>query len=484
MKARDQKDPVLFAAVSACSAAIKLNYCLELLQIQGAEQLREYVAKMRADAKTKSVKSILADENFISAMHVLDAISGQEIEHPKLDALKSLLEKNLSEGKKVIVFSQYVSTVEKIVAKIASEKIRPVKFTGQRSGITQKKQMEILDEFRAGKYNALCATCVAEEGLDIPQVDIIVFYESIPSEIRTIQRRGRTGRVRAGEVYALIAKGTMDEAYTWVAHRREKKMRKILHGMKNVQGISISDEKKVPAIAESASTIISGQSSLQSFTSSEQKDARPVIYTDIRETKLLKELVDKEVEIRTRQLEVGDFLISDRVGVERKTVADFLQSIIDGRLFDQLKNLASNFSRPVMVIEGDNLYGQRNIHPNAIRGAITSIVIDFRVPIIWTKTVEETAETLAIIAKREQSELERDIQIRGVKRAMTEGEQQEVFVAGFPSVNLKLAKRLLTQFKTIKKLVNAGEKRLQAVDGIGAEKAKKIKEFVEKAYGA
>lgn len=503
MRARDNRDPVLFMAVSACSAAIKLNYCLELLLTQGAVQLREYVKKLQADNKTKSVRSILSDGDFIAAVRILEWVCEHDVEHPKLEALKSLLSENLAEGKKAIVFSQYVSTVEKIAAKIASDKIVPVKFTGQRTGLSQKKQMEILGEFREGKFNVLCATCVAEEGLDIPQVDMIVFYEAIPSEIRTIQRRGRTGRVSAGAVYALIAKGTTDEAFTWVARNREKKMRKILHGMKNAAGITISEMKKAPQSAESGIEVTAtnagdgekagaakaaergaGQKLLDSYKSAGSTEVKPVIYTDIRETKLLKELVDREVEIRTKQLEVGDFLLSDRVGVERKTVSDFLESIIDGRLFGQLKNLASNFSRPLLIVEGDNLFGERNIHPNAIRGAINSTLVDFRVPIIWTKTTGETADALAAIAKREQSELDRDIQIRGVKRAMTEAEQQEVFVAGFPSINLTLAKRLLAKFGTIKRLVGAGEKRLQSVDGIGAEKAKKIKDFVEKEYVA
>lgn len=480
MRARDERNPVLFAAVSACSAAIKLNYCLELLQMQGAAQLSEYVAKLKADNKTKAVQSILSDEDFAAAMHVLEWARGQDVEHPKLDALKKLLLENLSEGKKAIVFSQYVSTVEKIVAKIASERIKPVKFTGQRSGLSQKKQIEVLDEFRKGSYNVLCATCVAEEGLDIPQVDMLVFYEAVPSEIRTIQRRGRTGRVRAGEVYALIAKGTLDEAYTWVAHRREKKMRRILYGMRNAAGIAITDAKKsiLPGTADMQKEAPE-QKSLKSFAPDLEQ---PVIFTDIRETKLLKELSERSVQIKARQLEVADFLVSDRVGVERKTVADFLESIIDGRIFVQLKNLASNFSRPVLIIEGENLFGQRNIHPNAIRGAIATVAIDFRIPIFWTKNTGETADVLLSLAKREQSELERSVQVRGVRKAMTESEEQEVFIAGVPSINLVLAKRLLSKFGTIKRLVNAGEKKLQSVEGIGEEKAKRIKEFVEKEY--
>lgn len=493
-KAQETRDPLLYQAISACSAAIKLNYCIELLQTQGLVQLREYVDKMRADTKTKSVQSILADEDFITAMRILDWASDQKLEHPKLEALKGLIEEKLanSPGKKAIIFSQYVSTVEKIIDKIASEKIKPVKFIGQRNGNTQKKQLQTLQEFRDGMYNALVATSIGEEGLDIPQVDLIVFYEAVPSEIRNIQRRGRTGRMKAGEVYVLIAKGTMDQAYTWVAKSREKKMRSVLQGMKDAGGIEVKADNGVAEKSEGVDIFDSdngqnnGQLSLGAFAgaaATQKKEQKAVIFTDIRETKLLKELVDLDVEIITKQLEVGDFLISDRVGVERKTVPDFLESIIDGRLFSQLKELSSNFSSPVLVIEGENLYSSRNIHPNAIKGAINSIFIDFRIPIIWTKSAEETAEVIAGLAKREQLNLDRSVRHRGAKHAMTEKEEQEVVVCGFPSINLTLAKRLLSKFRTIKRIINASEKSLQKVEGIGAEKAKRMKGLAEREYG-
>lgn len=502
-KAQDTHDPLLYQAISACSAAIKLNYCIELLQTQGLPQLREYVAKIRADTKTKSVQSILADEDFITAMQILDWAKDQNLEHPKLEVLKGLIEEKLanSPDKKAIIFSQYVSTVEKIIDKIASDKIKPVKFIGQRNGNTQKKQLETLQNFRDGMYNTLVATSIGEEGLDIPQVDLIVFYEAVPSEIRNIQRRGRTGRMKAGEVYVLIAKGTMDQAYTWVAKSREKKMRSILQGMKDAGGIEVKTDNGVAEKSEGVDIFddeqTKGQMSLGAFAGAAtasntslpnaaampKKEQKAVIFTDIRETKLLKELVDMEVEIVTKQLEVGDFLISDRVCIERKTVPDFLESIIDGRLFSQLKELSANFSRPVLVIEGENLYSSRNIHPNAIKGAINSVFIDFRVPIIWTKSAQETAEVIAGLAKREQLNLDRSVQHKGAKHAMSENEEQEVLVSGFPSINIALAKRLLLKFRTIRRIVNTSEDSLQKVEGIGAEKAKRIKGLVEREYG-
>ena len=90
-------------------------------------------------------------------------------------------------------------------------------------GLTQKQQVEILDKFRAGEYNVLVATSVAEEGLDIPSTDLVLFYEPIPSEIRSIQRKGRTGRQHKGRVVVLVTKSTRDEAYYWSSKNKEKR---------------------------------------------------------------------------------------------------------------------------------------------------------------------------------------------------------------------------------------------------------------------
>ncbi|MCK4551165.1 MAG: DEAD/DEAH box helicase, partial [Candidatus Aenigmarchaeota archaeon] len=181
------------------------------------------------------------------------------------------------------------------------------------------------------------------------------------------------------------------------------------------------------------------------------------------------------------QLAVGDFQISSRVGIERKSVDDFLQSIIDGRLFSQLKDLSTHFSRPILIIEGDDLYGRRQIHPNAIKGALNSIAVDFRIPILWTKTLDDTAETIIEIAKREQEE-GKTFAIRGARSTLSEDEELEYFVAGLPDVNTSFAKKLLEKFSTIKKLVNAKQERLMKVEGIGEVRARKIKKLFEREY--
>jgi len=160
------------------------------------------------------------------------------VEHPKLGKLIELVEGEIKKkpNTKVIVFANYRSSVEQITKLLEAKNIGAREFIGQAvkkgKGLKQKEQIEILNEFGYELFNVLVATSVGEEGLDIEEVNLVIFYEPVPSEIRSIQRRGRTGRTRPGRVVFLITKGTRDEGYYWSAIHKEKKMRKILYGMK------------------------------------------------------------------------------------------------------------------------------------------------------------------------------------------------------------------------------------------------------------
>ena len=143
---------------------------------------------------------------------------------------------------KIIVFANYRESVKEIVNSLGNvENARPVEFVGQREGITQKEQNERLRNFREGKYNVLVCTSIGEEGLDIPEMDLAVFYEPVPSGIRSIQRRGRVGRQKIGRIVLLITKGTRDEAYYWSARYKEKSMHRTLYGMKKGEQYEIND---------------------------------------------------------------------------------------------------------------------------------------------------------------------------------------------------------------------------------------------------
>src|SRR5438552_18540249 len=118
------------------------------------------------------------------------------------------------------------------------EAVQPVRFVGQASrnsedlGLSQNEQMQILEDFRDGKHNVLVTTSIGEEGLHVPDVDHVIFYEAAPSEIRMIQRRGRTGRTRQGKTTDLKPEGTIDEAYDWTSKRKEARMHRYLTTVK------------------------------------------------------------------------------------------------------------------------------------------------------------------------------------------------------------------------------------------------------------
>lgn len=220
-----------FMGIRQVGHAIKLDHAIGLLETQGITSLESYWRKLRSDPKAKP---LLEDPKVDRAMELTSRLFRQGSTHPKISTLCSLVSRFLKENPKgkIIVFASYREAVRDIViAQGGIEGARPVEFIGQKGGLTQKEQVKRIEEFKEGKHNILVGTSISEEGLDIPAMDLAVFYEPVPSEIRSIQRRGRVGRQVAGKVIVLIAKNTRDEAYFWSARHKEKRMRETLHGM-------------------------------------------------------------------------------------------------------------------------------------------------------------------------------------------------------------------------------------------------------------
>ena len=289
--------------------------------------------------------------------------------------------------------------------------------------MSQKEQIETLGEFDDGEHNVLVSTSIGEEGLDIPSVDTVLFYEPVPSAVRDIQRAGRTGRQEEGEVIVLIAEDTRDEGYYWSAHHKKKNMKKTLKELKNSE--EIEDRQK------------DNQKKLEKYQKQEENEENNIkVVADDRENSIAKELSRSDIKVNKKRLDVADFLVSDRTGVERKEASDFVDSIIDNRLFDQVQEI-QQFDKPIIIIEGKNLYHHRDISPEAIRGAMSSIALDYGTPIIWTQDEDDTAETLKSLAKREQEDKERDVQVRGTKSGMTPEETMEFIVSGIPDINTR-----------------------------------------------
>lgn len=209
------------------------------------------------------------------------------------------------------------------------------------------------------------------------------------------------------------------------------------------------------------------------------------IVMDSREsgTNIDKLLESYGAQVIMRSIEIGDYILSDRVAIERKTTEDFLNSIKDGRLFDQLKELNRNFDSPVLILEGNGLFSLSRMHPNAVRGVIASIVTNYKVPILPTTGIEETAAQMFWIAKREQEDEKKPISIRGKKKAETMKEKQEYLIAGLPNVSKVTAERLLNHFGSPINVFNASENDLVEVKGVGKLTAKGIKSILESEYG-
>lgn len=473
--ARGNKDFNVLKSLSLAAEAMKVQHAVELLETQGIIPLQKYFDQLQNQARTtkvKAVQNLVKDLNFRSALVVTNTLIEKNIDHPKLERLKNLVEEKIAsrDDYKLIIFTQYRDTGTKIVEFLNESKgISAKLFVGQAkkrgSGMTQKEQIAILEEFREGKFNILVSSSVGEEGLDIPQVDLVIFYEPIPSAIRHIQRRGRTGRLDKGEVIILVTKNTRDEGYRWSAHHKERRMYRNLLQLKNNLKL---ESRKEPT--------------LEKFFKDEEKVK---IYADHREkaSGVIKELIDLGAFMQLDTLEAADYVVSGRCGIEFKTQEDFIESLLDGRLLQQVKNMRTAFERPIVIVEGNrDLYSIRNIHPNAIRGALSTIAVDFQIPILFTKTTKDTASLIAVLAKREQEFDKRDFSLHSNKKPMNQREIQEYIVSSFPSVGPTLARPLLKEFKSIKNIVNASEDELKKIDLIGEKKAKQIYDALNKKY--
>ena len=208
-----------------------------------------------------------------------------------------------------------------------------------------------------------------------------------------------------------------------------------------------------------------------------------------RRSDVVKSLINEEnIELKESSLLSADYIIQSKVddkivevGIERKTIPDFLNSIIDKRLVNQLISLKENFNYLILIIEGEeNIFALRNFHPNSIRGMISSIALDFQVPMIFSKGAKDTAAYINVISKRFDRGLPK-VNLRGQK-PLTLKEQQEYFIEGLNGIGNSTAKLLLEHFKSVKNIVNASAKDLIEVEKIGKKKAEKIKEIFEKEY--
>ncbi|WP_129114113.1 DEAD/DEAH box helicase [Halegenticoccus tardaugens] len=546
-----------YKGMSTHAEVMKLRRAVELVETQSVESVRRYFERQRNAARSsgasKASQRLVTEPKVREAMRKAESFSDL---HPKFSKTRILLAETLGirGGRRVIVFTESRDTAEALTD-FLSESFDTRRFVGQgdkegSDGMTQKEQQETLDAFRAGEFEVLVSTSVAEEGLDVPEVDLVLFYEPVPTAIRSIQRKGRTGRQTEGRVVVLMAEDTRDEAYFWISRRKESQMEDELRKLK---GVAAEVEKELDDSQRSLSAFggASGagtgddaaaegepadppgdepssagagrrerlQPGLGDFGETggggngEEKredgdavddEAEPdrdgvvaaagtdaaeavEIVADQREldSTIARDLSTREgIETRLETLAVGDYVLSDRVAVERKSVSDFLDTLTGGdrSLFDQIRDLSRHYARPVVVIEGDGLYEERNVHPNAIRGALASLAVDYGVSVLRTEDERDTADLLEVIASREQTKRDRAVSVHGEKGAKTLAEQQEYVVGAIADIGPVTARSLLDHFGSVEAVMTADEDDLLEVDGVGPVTAERIREIVGVEY--
>jgi Fanconi anemia group M protein len=238
--ARGNKHFNYLLAASACAQAIKIQHALELLETQTLSSFNNYLKNLFDQAskeKSRGVKRLVAKPEFNFAFMSSTELLAKSFEHPKTQVLLDIIKETQNPKTKTIIFTQFRETATMLCKNLNSLKsIKAKIFVGQAKraglGLSQKEQKSILKDFEAGKINCLVATSIGEEGLDIPEVNSVIFYEPIPSAIRAIQRAGRTARLMPGKLIILITRGTRDESFYYVSRAKQRKMHKAINHIK------------------------------------------------------------------------------------------------------------------------------------------------------------------------------------------------------------------------------------------------------------
>ncbi len=468
------RDPAAYSAASVYAACMKLRHAITLAESQGSEVLKGYLAKLVAEGTgpggSKASQALGKDPSFRELFE--QSLAWTKELHPKPELTMNLVHEQLDAhpDSRIIIFATYRDTVQLLVDYLMKNGIACERFVGQAAkdaekGLSQKKQIAALTRFRKGEFKVLIATSVGEEGLDVPSTDLVIFYEAVPSEIRSIQRKGRTGRSAAGRVVVLVTKGTSDEVFRHVSQAKETMMHKSMKAMGSIQ----SPLKKPGAVE---------QASIDAFTVQ-----GPRISIDDRETssKVVEVLSEMGAAIRLERLAHGDYAIGERILIERKTVRDFVDTLINRDLLGQIKAMAEAAPRPLIIIEGGDLYSQRDIHPNAIRGVLAALTLDMGVSLLFTKDEQDTAQMLFVLAKREDS-ARGERKVHPYKSHRSLREEQEYIISAFPEIGLKNARLLLSHFGSVQAITNATLPDLLAIKGIGEKTGQKIFDLCRHCY--
>lgn len=505
-------DSKAYSAISVHAEAMKLNHAIKLIDTQGVQPLETYLEKQADQAESGDSKAVKRMMDRSNVQEVFKKAREYSNIHPKKTVLRMYLIDTVSSGGQMILFTEYLDTADSLVEFINSHSnITAKKFTGQ-SQMTQKEQQEVLTEFKNNEFDVLVSTSVGEEGLDIPDASIVVFYEPVPKGIRSVQRRGRTARETEGKVVIMIGKGTRDEGYYFAAQNQEDKMESNLSELADSED-SIQDQihDEIGEENEDGQNEQDGQYSIEDFNEisdgvedqdsdntneldatapkiSENTDGDIVkVIADSRELKssvVQKLFSNEDIDLETETLKVGDFVVGPETVIERKETSDLVNTITGDRsLFEQVQNMVNSYDRAILLIEGEQseLYSH-GVHPNAIKGILDSVTNQFNVDVFYTTGEKDTAEWIHSLAKRAQDDSSSTVSAHGKKKTTTLTDQQEYIVSSIEGIGPVSAQDLLKSFGTVRRVFNANEDELKEVDGIGPKTAKKIYSTLSSEY--
>jgi len=210
------------------------------------------------------------------------------------------------------------------------------------------------------------------------------------------------------------------------------------------------------------------------------EETRVRIAVDKREAGFAELLKNLGAEAEECTLPVADFVCSERVAVERKTRDDFEKSVMDMRLFEQLKRLKEGYPRVVVVVEGEGSAGM--LSKESLMGAYSSVLADFGASIFFTRNAEKTAELVFSIAKHEQLAEKKPMRVTGARKGLTLAQNQKAIIEMLPMIGPKIADSLLEQFGSVWGVFNASEEELLKVEGLGKTRARAIRNTIDGKY--
>ncbi|MFW9928956.1 MAG: ERCC4 domain-containing protein [Candidatus Thorarchaeota archaeon] len=509
---------------------IRILHLRELIETQGLPQASTSLSKWIVNPEKKTLKDFV-ENPLVKDLYRIIVSNPQP--HPKLQRLIEILNKKTKNtSSKIIIFSNFRDTVELLYQELPKAGVICKKFIGQSSGaknnkgMSQKEQLQVLDEFKNKNLNVLISTSVGEEGLDVGSCDLVIFYDSVSSIVRSIQRIGR-GRKKRSEVIRLIAKSTKDAAMYFGTKKREKEVERFIRI--DLPKIFKSEVKSIPhdSIKTHSKNSSESKGLMQFFSQKNVKLNDKIPHGDSRndiekikdnskyddkfnspnvsiETTNIDELKTKEIIIDPKEknfiiidprerfsniprllkqaglrislinLPAGDYKLSNDCVIERKTAEDFAKSIIDGRLFEQISQKLTSYRRSIILIIGSLEEVPLKIAKNALLGALASIVLNYRIPVLQAKNEEEASELIIALAKREQKENESILKDPSISKSYPIKDIQRFVLGGIPGINRTKADLLLENFQTIQNIANAVPEDIVNLPGFGEKLSSRI----------